>query len=414
MFEAVTIDRSSVDVGSVAEALVYYGHVTLVTNAGSLVKFVQEFGGDNLLRIIDSGLLQLTYDQKHYIVRTVSNPIRFHDFGVTSLVKTADGRKIRSVGDEIESIFIREIGASHATKKIAQDLADRASIRDFSDKVLKTVRQDTLDQAFITNAVSAWMAAMVPEYELPANFNIKTMDTGKGILLVSGLDFEEINKFYHRRIPPEHSSVTDAYLLANLMDVTREIIFGADADSDLWLGPGQSAMLRTKISALAQRVDKSQASTQIFHEIEFEGRTFREVIASGEKTPRDLINFLEHEDTRKFKEWLAKQDPDAALVKEYDRAVFSKIGWTQRLPFRVGKLFAFGGLGAGVDAALGSMGLASLTAIGMSAATDMLASASDEFVLSKLLKGWKPNQFVEGPAKEFLTDRSTRTDEPSS
>ncbi len=60
MFEAVTIDRSRVDVGSVAEALVYYGRVTLAANGGSLVKFVQEFGGDNLLRIIDSGLLQLT------------------------------------------------------------------------------------------------------------------------------------------------------------------------------------------------------------------------------------------------------------------------------------------------------------------------------------------------------------------
>ena len=219
------------------------------------------------------------------------------------------------------------------------------------------------------------------------------MNTGEGILLASDLDFEEINKFYHRRIPPEHSSVTEAHLLGNLMDVTREIIFGADADSELWLGPGQSAMLRTKMSALVQRVDKSQASTRIFHEIEFEGRTFREVIESGEKTPRDLINFLEHEDTRKFKAWLAKQDPDAALIREYDRAVFGKTGWTQRLPFRVGKLFAFGVLGIGVDAALGTMGLAGLA-----------ASVTDEFVLSKLLKGWKPSQFVEGPAKEFLKD----------
>ena len=137
------------------------------------------------------------------------------------------------------------------------------------------------------------------------------------------------------------------------------------------------------------------------------------MIASGERTPHDLINFLEHEDTRKFKAWLATQDPDAALVKEYDRAVFGRTGWTQRLPFRVGKLFAFGGLGVGVDAALGTMGLASVATMGLSAATDMLTNASDEFVLSELLKGWKPNQFVEGPAKDFLTDRSTRTEEPS-
>jgi hypothetical protein len=260
VFEAVTIDRSRVDLGSVAEALVYYGRVTLVTTGGSLVKLVQEFGGDNLIRIIDSGLLQLKYEQKQYSVLTANSPIKVHDFGVVSLAETSSGRKILSVGDEIESIFIRELGATRAAKKVAQDLADRASVRDFSDEVLITMRKDTLDQPFMTNAVSAWMDAMVPEYEIPANFNIHTMDTGKGIFLVSGLDFEEINKFYHRRIPPEHSSVTNAYLLANLMDVTREIIFGADADSDLWLGPGQSAMLRTKIKSLAQRVDKSQAS----------------------------------------------------------------------------------------------------------------------------------------------------------
>ena len=124
MFDAVAIARSRADIGSVAEALVYYGRVTLAINAGSLVKFVQEFGGDNLLRIIDSGLLQLSYEQKVYMVTTVSNPIRVHSFGLLSAVQAVEGRAIGSVEDEIESIFIRELGASHTTRKIAPERGD--------------------------------------------------------------------------------------------------------------------------------------------------------------------------------------------------------------------------------------------------------------------------------------------------
>src|SRR5262245_3427330 len=106
--------------------------------------------------------------------------------------------------------------------------------------------------------------------------------------------------------------------------------------------------------------------------------------------------------------WLSLQSPDARLIKEYDRAVFSKTGWAQRLPFRVGKIFVFAGIGVGVDAVLGTMGLATLATSALSAGSDVIASASDEFVLSKWLQGWKPNQFVEGPAKQFLIEPDKR------
>src|SRR5262245_16393375 len=61
-----------------------------------------------------------------------------------------------------------------------------------------------------------------------------------------------------------------------------------------------------------------------------------------------------------------------------------------------------------VDAVLGTMGLATLATSALSAGSDVIASASDEFVLSKWLQGWKPNQFVEGPAKQFLIEPDKR------
>jgi hypothetical protein len=39
------------------------------------------------------------------------------------------------------------------------------------------------------------------------------------------------------------------------------------------------------------------------------------------------------------------------------------------------------------------------------AAVGVGLSAADTFLLDKLLKGWKPNQFVEGPLKEFIRVR---------
>ncbi len=216
--------------------------------------------------------------------------------------------------------------------------------------------------------------------------------------------------FYHRRIPATHSSVTDSYLLSNIQGARKEITFSAGADTELWVGDGEAAILRTRINLLAQRATSSRSSIDAFHAIEFEGRTFREVINSGEKTPSDLIKLLEQEDTRKFKAWLGSQEPTGHLIKEYDRAIFGKSSWAERLKFRVGKIFVFAGIGAAADLTLGTMSMATLTTSALSAASDAASDvafgATDEFVISRLLKGWKPSQFVEGPAKQFLTDRT--------
>jgi hypothetical protein len=52
------------------------------------------------------------------------------------------------------------------------------------------------------------------------------------------------------------------------------------------------------------------------------------------------------------------------------------------------------------DAAAG--GLSVLLFAGTIAATAL--SAGDTFLLDKLLKGWKPNHFIEGPLRQFLKD----------
>ena len=90
------------------------------------------------------------------------------------------------------------------------------------------------------------------------------------------------------------------------------------------------------------------------------------------------------------------------FLKEYDKAILKNHGWAKTVPVKIGKLVAFASIGALVDVAVGTAGLGTITAAGLSAGSDIVIGAADEFIAPKLIKGWKPNQFVDGKADEFL------------
>ena len=243
---------------------------------------------------------------------------------------------------------------------------------------------------------------MAPEYFVPDDLHVEIISSKDGLAFLGRVDFDSINEVYHRHIPASHSSVTPAYLLAQFLDARKELTLAADMNTELWVGDGLSAILQQRVKTILEATTKSKDSIAYFHNVEFEGRRFREAVNSSERTGAELIALLRDEETIKFKKWLANQKPDGHLIQEYDRAVFGRHGWIERLPFKLGKIATFAGIGGLLDLGLGTMGLASLAAAGVSAASDVAVGATDEFVLSKLLDGWKPNQFIEGPAADFL------------
>ena len=72
------------------------------------------------------------------------------------------------------------------------------------------------------------------------------------------------------------------------------------------------------------------------------------------------------------------------------------------MPAKLSKMAVFTGLGAALDVTLGTHGASTFAGAAISAAADAALSTGDEFLLPKLLRGWRPNQFIEGPAADFL------------
>jgi hypothetical protein len=78
------------------------------------------------------------------------------------------------------------------------------------------------------------------------------------------------------------------------------------------------------------------------------------------------------------------------LIRNYYQETVKET-WADKLPGKPIKWAMFTGVGILVDALTSSMGLGSLGGIAFSAA--------DTFILDKIIKGWKPHQFIEKDLK---------------
>lgn len=388
MFKSVTVTSDNFDIGLIAEALIYYEKVHVVASRGALVGIATSFGPRNLGRLFESGHLQVSFEQVGYVVRTDQIPFTVHNFGNVALAATADGRKIRDARDEIEEMVQRNLGKSDEARQLTKLLVKYSAVRETKREIIQAAESDMREREYLTRACAAWLATVVPEYQLPKNFRVDTEDTGSGFVLLTGLNFDELNRFYHRRVPKTHSSVTPAYFLSHIIGVRKEMAFSANSESDIWLSASSSAILQEKTKSLLARTSKSAREIDVFHDVAFEGRAFREAVNSGQRSIDDVLGLLDDEHTRTFKIWLSKQPDDAKLVAEFYRSAFAKDGWWTKLPFKAGKLSLFALAGLGVDALAGTAGVGALTGAAMSAGADVVLGASDEFLQAKLGKAF--------------------------
>ncbi len=110
--------------------------------------------------------------------------------------------------------------------------------------------------------------------------------------------------------------------------------------------------------------------------------SLRETIDSGQRTFTDFLLLLDR--ASRFKEWLKSTAVDEGLVRSYMTAI-SKEGWIQSVPAKsVRYLFTLA-----LEASNPVAGVA--------------AAIADNFIVEKLLGGWRPNHFVENRLASFLS-----------
>ena len=394
MFESIAIRHQNVadgenplDLGFLAEALLFYQSVRVIADPGIFKQLIRSMGPELLTELLDQGHLNLTYLENGLAVQTrnANTTEARHDACVYSAPHL--------VAAEFIPRFLEEtIGRRGRARRVTNRLMSRMQVASFEADITNNAREDFGDDQYVEAAVATIIRSYAPEYDLPDPLQFSVRRDCDSFIVETNLDFDAVNRVYHRRIPVEHSSLSPEYLLSFLTNIRGHLFFASEYSAEVAAESVNAEILGHKIARLAASRAKSDAGLSFFQDFIFDdGRAVREAINGGDRSFGELVELLEK--AKDFKAWLRDQEPDQNLVKSYFREV-TESSWIDRLPAKTARWSVFTGAGLAIDAA-GAEGLGTLTGVALSAA--------DAFLLDKLLKGWRPTRFIEDNLAEFLS-----------
>ncbi len=400
MFERIVIQQHDpfeterpIDVGALVEAMLFYGSVHLVADASAIKQLLRVWGPDGLLELVSSGYLNIVYRDNFAAIFTGKNGLgrEHHDVVVGAITREQGGRSVAAAEEVIPKTFIEATGRPGRGRRLARRFIDRIEVEQIDTALPQRARADLLDQPFSEAAARSLLRHYAPTYPRAEFARFKVLPiVGDHVVVDTDIDFVAANAEYHQRIPPSHSSLSPAHFLSHLVNAREVTEYACMLDAELVTDTLHGSILSLRVNQLLNRAKHSRQVVDHFQGFSIDGaRAIREAVNSGERGIDDILRLLER--ARRFRHWLEKLPPDADLASQYHRDSVADT-WADKLPTKLTRWSLFTGVGAGLDALWGGGGTVAGIAL----------SVVDTFFLDKLIRGWKPNQFVEGTVAPFV------------
>ncbi len=387
MFEKITIYQDEkIDIGLLLEAMIFYQNVTVVCDREHhLSQLIHAFDFDELHELLDRRILRIHYTEELNAVHThrLPNGYAIHD----SVRISSPQHKFQ---DKIRKVCIEKTGKEGKGKRVAMRLS--RLIEEFKfETSINDASRELFTSETTKSAVPKILQYWIPELSELSDVFFEPKQTEKGILVNTNIDFDKVNKLYHRRVPKSHSSISPAYILAILQSAEVSLYFASRNTSEIACSPITSEILKLRLIHLYNACSRSESSRNDFQDLVFDDHlTIRESYNQGQVQAKEIIRVILKAD--KFKSWLQNQDVDCNLIKSYQREV-TKESKLDQLPSKATRWSIM--TGAGVLADLAITG-------GFGTATGITLSAMDAFLFDKFAKKWKPNQFVDRHLSNLL------------
>lgn len=381
-----TLPGPALDLGFLAECLVFYRRVIVVGNALQLKALLAGAGPANTLHLLQSKALEFWFTETQLGVMS-SNEGRRHGFV-----------RFSSPDHTIESDVIPAFAAAAGPDAIGRRADEFGALvrayryDQFDDP---TLMRAVADSRFVERATSAIISAVAPRYLLTATPRFRPAFVDGGLEVGTNIDFSRLNAEYHQRVSKEHSSLSIAYLLAQIQGAEAALAIAAGESAELAEDPVRTRVHELRLSEIISRGQHSRRNVDAFLEVTVEdARAIREAVNSEKVSFSDIVTLADR--AERFKSWLDGRPEPADLIREYYRATVANT-WADRLPTRIARWAVFSGIGLGIDVA-GGGGLGTVGA-------GLAASAVDAFLVDRLINGWKPHHFVENDLVPTITTR---------
>ena len=392
MFDTITLGpfgapNASIDAGLLAECLVFYRRVYVVTGAATFKTLVRVCGADELLELCDMGSLEIVFmDNMTAIASMETNVGACLDLKLISSPSMRFSRIARAVADEEGGISGRK------ANRLFDKLIKTVKRSEYDKEIMKNSQGDLTNAGYLEEAVRSALSYLAPEYHLPVPLIFRPQQVPKfGVRYETNIDFAGANESYHRRVSTKDASLSPAYLLALITSAEPDILIASRSSTEFAVDPLKSMIVSSRVAEIVRKSTANGERLESFQEVVVnEIRSIREAVNSGDRSFREVIRLVEQ--AHKFKEWIRQTSEDSLVRDEYCKSV-AAADWADKLPPKSIRFLVMTGLSA-------LAGLALTPASGIAVGVGL--NAADYFLLDRLLKGWKPNQFIEGNLKPFL------------
>lgn len=379
MFESITITRydqksdpDGLDFGFLLECLVFYQKVHLVVSERSLGELISFFGEDELLRLLEDGVLVVHYEfELLAVVSNNSNGVQHHSLAT---LHSPD----HSLMKALQNSLTPQSNQKRKSKRNVSRLLPRIKTLSRDVSVVSAASDRLTDDSFVASAASITVQSLMPTYAKPIKFKCERDE--KGFVVDTDIPFGFLNAIRKARGQTELSV---ALVLESMFRVEADLSLSAMNLSEIATNPTGAELIKLRFSHIMNRFEQSEESRARFAEEVLETKALRHLLDRSPESISRIVDAII--DAREFKAWLCTQQPSADLVREYYRRITS-VSLFDKLPAKSVRWISCAGLGLLADVAFaGGVGTVLGNAIG----------AIDAFYLDRWLKGWRPNQFVD-------------------
>lgn len=393
MFEKICVksnlgNEQTINIASLIDIMLFYGEVNVLVYEKELAALLKAFGADLLAELIRLGRIQLHIRQNLFGAANPSNNSK-HIYGLGFFNKQ---------DDSIEGILYRAhrtlIKDSTRNNKFAVRFSYIVSPLPMQTvKIMDFIKEDLKNQEYLKSATLAYLKYHYPEYVQQEDLKIQIEETTQtefpfdSYCIHSNVNEKQLTDLMYKK--GFNSPFYYSGLLLALGESRSDNCIAGLFESELLTNDSYSKLITFQLSDSIKKALKGQQQINLFQDnILYECPRLGKAFLTGAINDRQLIQLLNEGD--KWRLWLQNRPDDANIIKEYTRELSKKTLVDN--PIIKGSRMAVTSL----------MGFIPI----IGPVLEKGVSLFDTFFIDKLLRGWKPNHFIQDKLEATLNPNS--------
>jgi hypothetical protein len=386
LFNRITFKNQSghgpiLDIGAIAEALIFYGEVAIIANYATLKYLMCKISPLVLLELVRSKRLTLYYVGDQVAVSTTNvRGLNIHDL-ISFSHSSNDIDKVPG------NFFFERTRNKIASMQFAKAVKPIDHVGLQKESMLDILQ----DHKMVETTISSIIETIAPTYTQEREIRFRINRTHDGFTVDTNLNFEALDIETRKNSHMKDSKLAEAHFVTFFQEAQETMFFAEKLNSEIAVSALNESIHDNIMSSFLERRRANQVKIDEFSSLALESaHSIRECVNNGTVPFMDIVRLLDKADN--FRSWLSEKPADADVIRDYYKRTTER-SWVTKLPGKTTRWAVFTGIGVAVGAvSSGVAGTAITTAL----------SAFDTFLLDRLAEGWKPHRFVEGDLRRTL------------